>query len=127
MNSFGVDYSVTENLSVSYSLLIRNFFSYTDDNVNAVDGYTSPYADAGRGRVDQLWPSLSVDYGVDEWVKKVADLPVSLSVSAGITALHPAQTRDNKGIMWPFFYQAFAQNRAANNYGSVFADITGTF
>jgi hypothetical protein len=127
MNSFGVDYSITETLSVSYSLLIRNFFSYSDKSVNVVDKNTSPFADAGRGRVDQLWPSLSVDYVVDEWVKKVVDLPVSLSVSGGITALHPAQTADNKGIIWPVFYQAFGQSRATNNYGSVFFDIAGSF
>ncbi|MBI5507110.1 MAG: hypothetical protein HY903_00025 [Deltaproteobacteria bacterium] len=126
-NQFGVDYSITEELSVSYGLLIRNFFRYTADNVNVIDNYTSPNADDGRGRVDQLWPSLSVDYVVDGLVKKVADLPVSLTASLGITSLSPAQTSDNKGIYWPFFYQAFAQDKAANNYGSVFFDITGTY
>ena len=128
LNTFAVDYSISENMSVSYSLLIRNFFAYKDSNVNVADSYCSPVGDCTeRGQTDELWPSLSVDYVIDEWVKKAVDLPVSLSVSAGITALHPAQTKDNKSIMWPFFYQAFAQGRAADNYGSVFLDLAGSF
>jgi len=126
-NTFGIDYSVTEELSVSYSLALRNGFKYRDDNVNSLDDKTSPNADDGRGRTDQLWPSLSVDYALDGLIKPVLDLPVSLTASLGIVAMHPAKTKDNSSLMWPFFYQAFANNHAADNYGSIIFDIAGTF
>ncbi|MBI3179420.1 MAG: hypothetical protein HYZ27_07140 [Deltaproteobacteria bacterium] len=124
INSFGVTYNVTETLSVAYSLLIWNTFAYRDDAVNSEDELASVNADAGRGRTDMLWPSLEVAYRLDDVVKDI--LPFKLTVAGGITALHPAQTADNQGILWPVFYQAFGQNRAANNYGSIYFDLIGT-
>jgi hypothetical protein len=58
---------------------------------------------------------------------QLASLPVKLSLSAGLTALHPAQTSDNSSIYWPVLWNSFGSDRAANNYGSVYFDITGTY
>jgi hypothetical protein len=126
-NSFAVTYNFTDNLNASYSLLIYNDFKYRQDDVNVIDGFASVNADDGRGRSDMLWPTLDVTYVLDELVAKVYPLPFSLMVSGGITSLHPAQTANNEGIMWPFFYQAMASNRAANNYASFYLDLVGVY
>jgi hypothetical protein len=126
-NSFTITYNIDESLSVSYSLMIWNLFEYTQDNVNTEDELTSPFADAGRGRSDLLWPTLDVTWALNGVLEPLVHLPFSLLVSAGITARHPAQTANNGDLMWPFFYPAFADSRAAENYGSVFIDITGVY
>ncbi len=126
-NSFAVTYNFDEHLSASYSLALLNDFRYTQDNVNVVDELSSPFADAGRGRTDSLWPTLDVTYVLDDLVAKVYPLPFSLMASVGLTALHPAQTRDNGNLIWPFFYQALGTNRAANNYASFYLDLVGVY
>lgn len=126
-NSFAVTYNFTDNLSASYALLILNDFRYTQDNINTVDEYTSRYADAGRGRVDSLWPTLDVTYVLDEVVGKLYPLPFSLMVSGGITALHPAQRADNGAILWPVLWNVMAFNRAADNYATFYLDLVGVY
>lgn len=127
INSFSITYSFTDNLSASYSLLIWNIYKYTQDNVNTADAYMSPYADDGRGRSDYLWPSLELAYVLDSAVEQVVKLPFSLTASAGISALHPAQTSNNKSIRWPLFYNVVGDNQAANNYASYYFALTGVY
>ncbi len=124
-NSFDVSYNVTETLAVTYSLAILNYFKYTIAADR--DQYTSINADPGVGRADMLWPTLDATYALSSALGDKLDLPVKLYLSAGITALHPAQSDNNETIIWPVFVQALASNRAADNYGSFYFDITGTY
>ena len=126
MNAFVAAYNITELLGVSYSLAIVNMYKYKV--VDGVDEFTSINADPNRGRMDLLAPSLSLSYGLSDGIlKDIVDLPGSLSLSAGIAAMHPAQKADNTGILWPVFFNTFGNNRAANNYGSFFVDLVGVF
>ena len=127
INSFRVKYNISESLSTSYSLTIWNSFNYDIDGCDEPDGFTSSNADCDGGRSDRLWPTLEVAYELDGLLSNVAELPVSLSVAGGLTALHPAQSADNSGILWPWFYPAFANGRAANNYGSIYIDLIGVY
>lgn len=124
VNFFGVNYNVTDNFSVSYSLAIQNIYKY---NMYENDALTGVNADGGRGRMDFLQPALQVSYALSSALGEAIQLPVNLSLSAGIASWSPAQSADNKTIMWPLFYNTFGQNRAANNYGSVFVDLVGTY
>ncbi len=91
------------------------------------DEFTSPNADAGRGREDWLFPTVDLTYVLNEALESILSLPFGLMVSAGITAEHPAQSDDNEEILWPVFYNTFGENRAANNYGSVYFDIIAVY
>jgi hypothetical protein len=127
-NTVGVTFNATEQLSVGYSLVIWNNWHYLPEKNEQRDAYTNENADVGRQRgADMLWPSLSIDYDATDLLKMVADTPVKLAFSLGVTSLHPAQDANNKGIKWPFFYDSMADNQAANNYGSFFFDIDGTY
>jgi hypothetical protein len=132
INSFELGYNVTESLAISYSLLIWNAFSYNltkelEERGIPCERYKAEDADCGGGRTDVLWPTLEVSYELDDLVETVVALPFSLTVAGGITALHPAQSPDNDGILWPWFYPAFADNRAAHNYGSLYLDLVGVY
>jgi LysM repeat protein len=124
-NSFSLGYSVLETLSLSYAFSFINSFKY--HLVDVVDEYTSPYADAGRGRSDLLSYSLGVSYALSSGLKDVIELPFSLSLAAGVAATHGAQTADNQSFIWPTFYHAFGENRAANNYGSFYLEVSGSY
>lgn len=123
-NSMNVGYNATEQLSFGYSVGIRNSFKY---DVAADDELTADFADAGRGRVDQLNSGIDVSYALSPDLEGVVDLPFDLSLSAGISTSHPAVKADNSGIMWPVFVNSFGANRAANNYGIITFDVTGSF
>jgi hypothetical protein len=123
-NSFDVGYNYGELWKFSYSLAIMNAFLY---DVGHDDQYKGVNADSGAGRKDRLWPTLDATYALSDALGDKLQLPVKLELSAGITALTPAQTANNKNLMWPVFYQAFATNRAADNYGSIYFDISGTY
>lgn len=123
-NSMSVGYNATEQLSFGYSLGIRNGFKYS---VAADDELTADFADAGRGRIDTLNTGFDVSYSLSPDLEGVVDLPFDLSLSAGIATSHPAVKSDNSGIMWPVFVNSFGANRAANNYGSISFDVTGSF
>jgi hypothetical protein len=125
-NTIEVAYNVTEQLSVAYSLMFWNSWKY---NVYPeADQYTNQNADVGRERgKDQLWPTLEVGYDATSLLKTVVDVPVEIALAAGITALHPAQYDGNRKIMWPTFYHSMANNQAANNYGTVYFQIDGTY
>ena len=124
-NSLGLGYSLAETLSLSYSLSFINSFKY--HLVDVVDEYTSANADAGRGRSDLLSYSLGLSYALSSGLKDVIELPFSLSLAAGVAATHGAQTPDNKSFIWPTFYHAFGENRAANNYGSFYLEVSGSY
>jgi len=124
-NSLGLGYSLAETLSLSYSLSFINSFKY--HLVDVVDEYTSENADAGRGRSDLLSYSLGLSYALSSGLKDVIELPFSLSLAAGVAATHGAQTPDNKSFIWPTFYHAFGENRAANNYGSFYLEVSGSY
>ncbi len=126
-NSLAATYNFTDELSLSYSVALRNSFKYTQNNVNVVDEHTSPNADNDTGRSDTLLSTLDVTYVLDGVIKPLVDLPFSLMASVGLSAEHPAQTASNDGIMWPFFYQAMAENRAANNYATFYVDLMGVY
>ena len=127
VNSVSVGYNFTENLALGYSLLFWNTFRYNIADDLGCSTEDNPYLDCERGRSDNLWPSLEVSYKLDDLLKEVYPLPFGLTAAGGITALHPALTADNKNIIWPVFWQAFASNRAANNYGSIYFDLVGTY
>jgi hypothetical protein len=126
-NSFAMTYNFDKNLTSTYSLTILNSFRYGQDNINTDDEFTSPYADDGRGRVDILRPTLDVTYVLDELIGKVYPLPISLMVSLGVTAQHPAQSADNSGIRWPIFINVLGDNQAAHNYANFFFDLIGVY
>lgn len=117
-NSFNLMYSILPNLWLTYGVTVINAFRH--GVVSQRDAATSQFADAGMGRADTLSPGLDLSWQLRDVLKNVADVPVNLMLSLGISASHPAQTSDNKGYLWPIFYQAFATNRAANNYGQVY-------
>ena len=123
-NSVAASYNVTENFSFSYSVAIINQFKYKLSNNDAL---RAAQADSGRGRSDRLSPNLGVSYALSKGLKGIAHWPVKLSLAAGIAASHPAKTADNKRILLPFFYNTFGQNRAANNFGSIYFDIVGSY
>lgn len=126
IHSLFASYSITPNIALSYALLIVNRWKY--NNVAQNDEFTSVHADSGRQRaVDQLWPTLELGWNATDFVGLLFTSPIQMRLSGGITALHPAQSDDNKHIVWPFFYQAFANNRAANNYGSIYVSVAGYY
>jgi hypothetical protein len=118
-NMVGASWSILPQLSLSYYLTLINGFR--QGIVSSEDAFTSVNADAGMGRFDRLQPSLTLAYQLPE----VGG--VNMSLSTGISASHPVQSNDNKSIILPFFYQTFAQNRAANNYGAVSMTLMATF
>ncbi len=124
-NSIGLNYSINDYWSLNWSLDFVNVFRY--ELYSQTDAFSSAYADAGAGRMDLLEPSLGFYFSASDAFAKYVELPFSLGIQGGISASHPAQTADNKSIMWPFFYNSFGQNRAANNYGSVYLDLVGIF
>lgn len=124
-NTLSVNWAITKALSLSYAVTLFNAYDYK--LVQEEDEFTSPYADADRGRTDILSPTLAMSYRLSPALNKVLDLPFSLSASAGIQALQPAQTANNEQIMWPFFYNVFGQNRAANNFGTVYVGLSGSY
>lgn len=126
-NTFVATYNITNNLNVSYSLLIWNTFAYKLKNAQVIDEFTSPNADAGRGRSDFLAPTLDLSYVLDDAISDWVSLPFSLVVSTGLTALHPAKTDNNKHIRWPVFWNSFGDSQAANNYGSFYLDLVGVY
>lgn len=125
-NSFSATYNILDELSVTYAVSLVNGFKYCADNVCVDDEFTSVNADTGRGRTDMLWPTLDVTYVLDGVMEKVYPLPFTLMVSAGLTALHPAQTENNDGIMWPFFYNVLG-NRSTENLASYYLSLAGVY
>jgi hypothetical protein len=112
-----------EWLSASYGLKLVSLY-YPVQDINTQDPYTS-YADASDARVDQRNPVLNITL-VPLALLAIGDSPVDLRLSVGIQALHRARTADNKNIMWPFFYQSFAVDRASSSSGSVYLRVEGT-
>ena len=124
-NTFALSGHLTANLTIAYVLVIINELrtAVTDD----VDALTQVGADAGRGRADYLWPTLQLTYGLTNALQRVADLPITLALGVGVTSFHPAQSSDNKHINWPFFVSSMGYDRAANNSGSFYVDVMGTY
>lgn len=127
-NAIRADLNITDQLKVSYSLMFLNYWKYT---LNAKrDQYTAPNADSGAGRQDYLWPTLEVSYGLNQALGALLPSlpwPFELTASLGISALHPAQTKDNGSVLWPLFYQVFAENRAATNFGSIYIGLLAAY
>lgn len=125
-NEIEIACTVSRLLAVSYAVALVNSFNY---KVAPTDEYTSAYSDGGRGRRDQLAPTLAVTYGVGGAFRDSlpSPLPFRLELAAGIAAIHPARTKNNETIMWPIFVQSFGSNRAAAGYGRVFIELSGTY
>ncbi len=123
-NSITLTYRILPSWVIGYRLGVINAFRYalTDKR----DAFTSPNADAGPGREDLLTYAVWTGYSF-AGKNRIQGLPVDLTCNVGIRALHGAQSDDNKKILWPLFYPAFAENRAANNYGSAYVQIAANF
>ena len=123
-NSLSIGYNISEDLSISYSVGFLNSFKYAmpDDEYTQVVN-TIP----GTGRIDMMSPTLDVTYNLSSGLADVVELPCSLGLSTGISALHPARQADNQGFFTPFFFDTFGENRAANGFGSSYFDLVGSF
>ncbi|MEE2961425.1 MAG: hypothetical protein VYA34_11825 [Myxococcota bacterium] len=122
-SNIGFEYQILETLSISYSVSLSNSFRHAI--IDEEDDLTAPHADTGMGRSDSLSESLALSFSLSELL--TPDSPVSYRLSLSMDASHPAQTADNRAIMWPFFYNSFGQNRAANNYGEISLGISGSY
>jgi len=123
-NSLGVSWEINPAVTASYSVGLNQYFKY---GITGDDTFASVHAAGGMRRVDYFWPTLDATVGLPELVDELKDLPVELSLSMGITATHPTRSADDSSIIWPFFAGSFGQGRAANGYGSVYVDLSGTW
>ena len=119
--SASVTYLASDYLALSYSVGLLNFIRYTiaDDR----DGFTSPFGDSGAGTAQLFQSGLNVSYDVGHFVQ---DLPFRLTASVGASSLHPVQQPDNTGWIAPIVFNTFF-DRAANNYGTIYFDLTGIY
>ncbi|MEZ4270513.1 MAG: hypothetical protein R3C68_03465 [Myxococcota bacterium] len=132
--TLGVSYEFLPDLRVDYTLSIVNGFKYKLERADTIESNgqsiivdQAQVADGGRGRSDVWAPTLSVSYALNNALDKVFTVPLQLILSAGLSAAHPIKSADNGDFILPFFYDSFAQNRAANNYGSFFVKIMGIY
>ena len=123
-NRLGASWEIIPAVTASYSVGLNQYFKY---GMQGRDALTSVHAAEGMRRVDYFWPTLDATVELSELVESLQPLPVALSLSTGITATHPTRSADDKSIIWPFFASSFGQGRAANGYGSIYVDLTGTW
>ncbi len=119
--SFSATYLASDYLAVSYSVGLLNFIRYTVAGDR--DAFTSPFGDSGYGTAQLFQSGLNVSYDVGHFVK---DLPFRLTASVGASSFHPVQQPDNSGWIAPIVFNTFF-DRAANNYGTVYLDLTGIY
>ncbi|MEC9464310.1 MAG: hypothetical protein VX834_00895 [Myxococcota bacterium] len=144
-NSLSVGYSITDAVSLSYSLSFSQAWKYAvasegdeftleqsgsflDADGNIVEG--NPASDTGAGRSQSFSTGLSVSYALSKSLKNVLDLPFNLSMSAGVSSSHNAQRWDNeqgKRIVYlPLLVNGWG-DQAANGYGSVYLSLNGSY
>lgn len=122
--TFGITWLASDNLAVSYSVGLLNFIKYTIADER--DEFTSPYADAGYGTGQLFQSGLNVSYDLTTLAQETLGLPFRLTASVGASSVHPVQQPDNTGWIAPIVFNTFF-DRAANNYGSVYFDLTAIY
>ncbi len=122
--TFGVTWLASDNLAVSYTVGLLNYIKYTiaDDR----DQFTSPNADVGFGTGQLFQSGLNVSYDLTTLAQESLGLPFRLTASVGASSVHPVQQPDNTGWIAPIVFNTFF-DRAANNYGSVYFDLTAIY
>lgn len=105
--------AVLDGVYVLADFMLVNDFN--EDIVPADDPYTSPHAKSGGGREDWFWPTLEL--GIEATSR--------ITVALGITSYHPAIDATTERVILPLF-GAF-DSLAADNYTSVYLDVTASF
>lgn len=111
-NNASASVQISERFSASLTYLLFNGFRYYDA---PKDELSSPYAKAGRGRVDTQWGIVGVNYNLD----KAGQTALSLSA----TTASPPFSADNKTFRFPFF----DFRSTADNYSSVSLELSHSF
>ena len=125
-NSFAFDFSFLERWSLSYSIGLLHIFKYTIHP--EVDQYTSIHAQAGFQNSADVWSSgLELGYGFGKDLERIWNVPLNASLALGVASFHPAMENDNRNFIPPVIFNAFWSDKAANNYGSVYFRVAGSY
>jgi hypothetical protein len=125
-NAFGVSYNHPSHWGLSYSFMLWHALKYTLQPTR--DEFTSIHAQTGlQNGADVMISSIEASYALSESLKDLLDWPVELSLALGISAFHPAKEPDNKSFIAPVIVNAFLGDKAANNYGSIYLQIGGSY
>ncbi|MCK5689139.1 hypothetical protein KAI87_07710 [Myxococcota bacterium] len=124
-NSVAASYQIIDVLSVSYSL--NHMLSWKYELFDGTDEYSSTNANNDGPDSSMFSYGIDLSYALTDHLGDMLDLPVRLDVSGGLAAAHSVQTADQNSIMWPVFYQAMAENRAAMNMAVFYLSLAGTY
>jgi hypothetical protein len=123
-NTLSATFLASDNFAVSAAFGVLAFIKYSVHGSR--DQYTSPYADPGYGTAQRFTSNIEVNYDLTYITKGKLGLPFRLTTALGVQATTPVQTTDNRGWIAPLILNAFT-NRAADNYGSIYLDVTAIF
>ncbi len=125
-NTLSATYLATDNFAVSASFRVLAFIKYAVTKNRSRDQFTSINADPGAGTAQRFSADVEINYDFSHYTKDILDLPFRLTAALGAQATTPVQQTDNTGWIPPLIITSFT-SRAADNYGSVYLDLTAIF
>lgn len=109
-NSLSVRVPIWSTLTASVGYGLNTYWTYHHDNN---DEFASEFACVGRCTTQMSSGSVSLGYGINDW----------LSVSAGLSSRQAPKTADNKSFRFPFWNFT----GAAANMSSFSLGVSGTY
>ncbi len=121
--SIGAQYAATDEFTLSYSLAMV----WTFGGISASE-LSSPNADTGFDiQTSNYFYGLSANYLLNDALAGLfGEMPFSLSGGLSVSVLHAMTTADNSPFL-PLWYQAFSENRGAENTAQFGLDLVASY